>query len=77
MTAPLIAGAFAATVATCFSPKQNCALLATGAIDAARHEILVNAYGFTARSGIPGALTRGVDVGLIADPRTPWSGKRH
>jgi hypothetical protein len=37
----------AATIATCFAPEGNCALLAIGAIDAAEHEIVVNAYAFT------------------------------
>jgi hypothetical protein len=31
-------------IVTCFAPEQNCALLAIGAIDAARYEILVNSY---------------------------------
>jgi hypothetical protein len=52
MTAPLVAAA-AATIVTCFAPEQNCALLAIGAIDAAQHEILVNAYAVTTGSGIP------------------------
>jgi hypothetical protein len=43
-TAPLIVAAFAASIVTCFAPKQNCAGRATNAINAARHEILVNAY---------------------------------
>jgi phosphatidylserine/phosphatidylglycerophosphate/cardiolipin synthase-like enzyme len=69
------AAAVAATIATCFAPEQNCALLVIGEIEAARHEILVNAYGFTTVSGIPGALIRahdrGVDVRVIADKWTP------
>jgi phosphatidylserine/phosphatidylglycerophosphate/cardiolipin synthase-like enzyme len=78
MTAPLVAAA-AATIVTCFAPEQNCALLAIGAIDAAQHEILVNAYAVTTGSGIPGALIRahdrGVDVRLIADRWTPCEHK--
>jgi phosphatidylserine/phosphatidylglycerophosphate/cardiolipin synthase-like enzyme len=65
----------AATIATCSAPEGNCALLAIGAIDAAQHEILVNAYAFTTGSGIPGALIRahdrGVNVAVIADKWTP------
>jgi phosphatidylserine/phosphatidylglycerophosphate/cardiolipin synthase-like enzyme len=75
VTFPLIPAAFAASIVTCFAPEQNCALLALGAIEAAQHEILVNAYGFTLGSGIPGALVRaharGVDVAVIADKWTP------
>jgi hypothetical protein len=41
---------------TCFAPEQDCAGLATSAIDAARREILVNAYALTTGSGIPAAL---------------------
>jgi phosphatidylserine/phosphatidylglycerophosphate/cardiolipin synthase-like enzyme len=56
-------------------PEQNCALLALGAIEAARSEILVNAYALTTVSGIPGALIgaheRGVVVAVIADKWTP------
>jgi phosphatidylserine/phosphatidylglycerophosphate/cardiolipin synthase-like enzyme len=67
----IVFAAFAATVATCFAPEGNCALLAIGAIDAAQREILVNAYALTTVSGIPGALIRahdrGVDVAVIAD----------
>jgi phospholipase D len=67
--------AIAASILICFAPEQNCALLAIDAIDAARREILINAYAFTTGSGIPGALIRahdrGVDVQLIADRWTP------
>lgn len=47
MTAPLVLAAVTAGIVTCFAPEQNCGLLAIGAIDAARSEILVNAYAFT------------------------------
>lgn len=50
--------------ATCFAPEQDCATLATGAIHAAQHEILVSAYVLTNGSGIPGALTCAYDRGL-------------
>src|SRR5271169_6059681 len=74
-TAPLIAAAFAASMVTCFAPEQDCARLATSAIDPARHEILVNAYALTTGSGIPAALirvhNRNVDVRLVADRRAP------
>jgi len=71
----LSAVAFAASIVTCFTPEQNCAELAIGAIDAAEHEILVSAYVLTNGSGIPAALIRahdrGVDVRLVADRRAP------
>jgi hypothetical protein len=41
---PLVAAAVAVSIVTCFAPEQSCALLATGAIDAAHYEILLNAY---------------------------------
>jgi phosphatidylserine/phosphatidylglycerophosphate/cardiolipin synthase-like enzyme len=75
LTALLIPAAFTATIVTCFAPEQDCAGLAISAIDAARREILVNAYAFTTGSGIPAALNRaharGVDVRLVADRRAP------
>ena len=40
----LTSAAFPASIVTCFTPDQNCALLAIGTVDAAQHEILVNAY---------------------------------
>lgn len=67
MLAPLILTAFVATVSTCFASEQNCGLLAIGAIDAARSEILVNPYAFTLGSGIPVALIGAHERGL--DPR--------
>jgi phosphatidylserine/phosphatidylglycerophosphate/cardiolipin synthase-like enzyme len=75
LTASLIPAAFAASIVTCFTPEQDGAALAIGAIDAAGHEILVNAYAFTTGSGIPTALVRaharGVDVRLVADRHAP------
>jgi phosphatidylserine/phosphatidylglycerophosphate/cardiolipin synthase-like enzyme len=75
LTTILASAAFVASIVTCFAPEQNCALLAIAAIDAARSEILVNAYALTTGSGIPGALirahNRGVDVRLIADRWRP------
>jgi hypothetical protein len=41
---------------TCFAPEQDCAGLAISAIDAARLEILVNAYALSTGYGIPAAL---------------------
>jgi len=54
---PLISAAFAASIVTCFASEENCAGLAIGTIDAAQHEIPVNAYALTG-SGIPAALIR-------------------
>ena len=41
-TTPLIAAMFAASTTTWFGPEQDCARLATSAVHAAGHEILVN-----------------------------------
>ena len=64
-----------AAIAVCFSPEQDCAAFAIGAIDNADREILVSAYGLTVGSGIVEALARakerGIDVRLIADKTTP------
>src|SRR5271170_7246211 len=73
--APAAATVPGATVAVCFAPEEDCAAVAVGAIDRARHQILVSAYNLTTGSGIVEALVRarvrGVDVRLIADKRTP------
>ena len=67
--------AFAAGIITCFAPEQDCARLAIGAVDAATHEILVNAYVLTTGSGLPAALIRahrrGIDIRILAYRRTP------
>jgi len=64
-----------ATIATCFSPGNDCAAFAIRAIDRAQREILVGAYNLTTGSGIVeallGAKQRGVDVRLVADRTTP------
>jgi phosphatidylserine/phosphatidylglycerophosphate/cardiolipin synthase-like enzyme len=64
-----------ATIATCFSPENDCAAFAIRAIARAQHEILVGAYNLTTGSGIVeallGAKQRGVDVRLVADRTTP------
>jgi len=60
----LSAVAFTATISTCFAPEQNCQLYAISVIDAARREILVNAYALTTASGVPGALIRAHDRGV-------------
>lgn len=77
--APAGAAAPTATIETCFSPENDCAALAVGAIDRAEHEILVGAYGLTTGSGIVEALLRahrrGIDVKLIADKTTPCGRK--
>jgi hypothetical protein len=59
-------------IVTCFAPEQNCAVRAIGAIDAARYEILVNAYSLPANvvaisgSDLFGVLSRftQADIGL-------------
>jgi phospholipase D len=64
-----------AAIAVCFSPEEDCATFANRAIDNAKREILVGAYGLTTGSGIVEALIRakerGIDVRLIADKTTP------
>lgn len=64
-----------AAISICFAPAQDCASLIVATIERARHQILVNAYNLTTGAGIVEALvrarTRGVDVRLIADKRTP------
>jgi phosphatidylserine/phosphatidylglycerophosphate/cardiolipin synthase-like enzyme len=64
-----------ATIETCYAPEDNCAALAVHAIDGAKREILVGAYGLTTGSGIVEALIRaqrrGVEVKLVADRITP------
>jgi len=57
-------------VSTCFTPAQACADLIVGALDHARSEIRVQAYGFTSfpiLSAIVSARQRGVDVSVILD----------
>ncbi len=59
-----------ALVSVCFVPGEGCGARIVAAIDAARSEIRVQAYGFSARP-IIAALTeahrRGVDVAVILD----------
>ena len=63
---PVASLATGAAIAVCFSPEENCTAFAVDAIDAAEHQILVNAYGLTAGSGVVEALVRakqrGIDV---------------
>jgi len=47
-----------AAIAVCFSPEEDCAAFAARAIDNAKREILVGAYGLTTGSGIVEALVR-------------------
>ena len=62
-------------VAICFSTEEDSVVFAVNAVDAAEHEILVNAYGLTTGSGIVEALAQaqhqGVHVKLIGDRTTP------
>ena len=68
-----------AAVAVCFSPEEDCTAFAVDAIDAAKQEILVSAYGLTTASSTVEALVRakqrGVDIRLIADRTTPCERK--
>ena len=60
LAAPLISAAFAASIVTCFTPDQNCALLAIGTVDVAQHGILVNAY------ALPSHISTVAGPGLLA-----------
>jgi len=64
-----------AAISVCFAPEQDCASIVADAIDRAQQRILVSAYNLTIGAGIVEALvrarSRGVDVELIADKRTP------
>jgi PLD-like domain len=54
----------------CFTPGQNCTALIVEQINAARSELLVQAYGFTSPEiiqAIGRAKERGVDVNIILD----------
>jgi phosphatidylserine/phosphatidylglycerophosphate/cardiolipin synthase-like enzyme len=72
---PVASLATGAAIAVCFSPEENCIAFVIDAIERAEDQILVNAYGLTAGSGVVEALVRakqrGVDVKLIADRTTP------
>jgi len=74
-TLPVASVTSGAAVAVCFEPEENCIAFAVDAIERAEDQILVNAYGLTAGSGVVEALVRakqrGVDVKLIADKSTP------
>jgi phosphatidylserine/phosphatidylglycerophosphate/cardiolipin synthase-like enzyme len=59
-----------ALVSVCFVPGDGCAERIVGAIDQARTEVRVQAYGFSATSiiaALAGARRRGVDVAVILD----------
>jgi len=54
----------------CFVPGQNCTALVVGEIEAARREILVQAYSFTSEAiaqALARAHARGIDVRVIED----------
>ena len=75
-TLPVASVTSGAAVAVCFEPEENCIAFAVDAIERAEDQILVNAYGLTAGSGVVvealvRAKQRGVDVKLIADKSTP------
>lgn len=65
----------APTIAMCFAPEGDCAALAIREIDAAEHQVLVNAYQITTGAGFVEALVRaknrGVTVEVIADRIAP------
>jgi phosphatidylserine/phosphatidylglycerophosphate/cardiolipin synthase-like enzyme len=63
------------TIQLCFEPEGQCAGMAVHEINAAKRQILVNAYSFSAGTGIAEALAaargRGLDVEAIVDKTTP------
>jgi phosphatidylserine/phosphatidylglycerophosphate/cardiolipin synthase-like enzyme len=66
---------YAATVAVCFAPEEDCDAFAVRTIDGAAREILVSVYRLTVGSGVVGALIRakerGVNVRVVADREAP------
>ena len=63
-------GPAAAQVSACFVPAESCTLTIADAIDAARSEVRVQAYGFTSPpvlKALADAKRRGVDVAVILD----------
>lgn len=59
-----------ALVSVCFVPGEACGTRITAAIDGARSEVRVQAYGFNARpilDALVAARARGVDVAVILD----------
>lgn len=69
---PCLAGAepTPAMVSVCFVPGESCAPRIVAAIDTARREIRVQAYGFNSEpivSALAAARQRGVDVAVILD----------
>lgn len=67
---PPVATAAGTTMSTCFTPGQDCTTLIVTTIDAAKTELLVQAYGFTAPpivEAIARAKDRGVKVQVILD----------
>jgi phosphatidylserine/phosphatidylglycerophosphate/cardiolipin synthase-like enzyme len=78
LLALLIAPAASASVETCFVPAQHCDMRIVAAIDAARSEIRVQAYGFSSRpilAALVRAHARGVDVQVLLD-RSNEQGRR-
>lgn len=69
-TGRLHAASDAATVETCFTPQQLCTGIIVAAIERARREIKVEAYGFTSPpilDALVKARRRGLDVQVILD----------
>jgi phosphatidylserine/phosphatidylglycerophosphate/cardiolipin synthase-like enzyme len=67
---PALTGATPALVSVCFIPGEACAARIVDAIDGARTEVRVQAYGFSARpiiAALADARRRGVDVAVILD----------
>jgi phosphatidylserine/phosphatidylglycerophosphate/cardiolipin synthase-like enzyme len=65
-------------VDVCFVPSESCVGRIVAAIDAARREVRVQAYGFTAEPVIDSLLrahARGVDVAVLLD-RSNERGRR-
>jgi phospholipase D len=70
-------GPVSASVSVCFVPGEDCAARIIEAISSARHQIRVQAYGFTSPAilgALAGAHHRGVDVQVILDRSNDRSG---
>jgi len=66
----IMAPASAAQVEACFVPGQDCTAVVVREIDGARHEVLVQAYGFTSipiADALISAKDRGVTIRAIFD----------
>lgn len=77
IAAPAAAAPAPAEIDTCFVPAERCADRIVAAIESARSEIRVQAYGFTSKpilAALASAGRRGVDVAVILDKSNDRTG---